>query len=92
MYHITSYSKKKAKELNVQIRPSTNQKKKKIDVFKDDKKIASIGAIGYNDYPTYIIKNGLKYANERRKLYKQRHEKDRLVKNSNGFWSDNLLW
>ena len=38
MYHITNYSKKKAKELNVQIRPSTNQKKK-IDVFKDNKKI-----------------------------------------------------
>jgi len=91
MYHITSYSKKKAKELNVQIRPSTNPKKK-LDVYKDNNKIASIGAIGYNDYPTYIIKNGLKYANERRKLYKQRHEKDRLVKNSNGFFSDNILW
>ena len=91
MYHITSYSKKKAKELNVQIRPSINPKKK-LDVYKDNNKIASIGAIGYNDYPTYIIKNGLKYANERRKLYKQRHEKDRLVKNSNGFFSDNILW
>jgi hypothetical protein len=91
MYHITSYSKKKAKELNVQIRPSTNPKKK-LDVYKDNNKIASIGAIGYNDYPTYIMKNGLKYANERRKLYKQRHEKDRLVKNSNGFFSDNILW
>jgi len=50
MYHITNYSKKKAKELNVQIRPSNNpKKKKKIDVYKDDKKIASIGDINYFD-------------------------------------------
>ena len=91
MYHITNYSKKKAKELDVQIRPSTNPKKK-LDVYKDNNKIASIGSINYNDYPTYIIKNGLKYANERRKLYKQRHEKDRFVKNSNGFFADRILW
>ena len=91
MYHITNYSKKKAKELNVQIRPSTNPKKK-IDVFKDDKKIASIGDINYFDYPNYIIKDGFKKVNERRKLYKLRHAKDRLVKNSNGYFSDRILW
>ena len=91
MYHITSYSKKKAKELNVKIKPATNSKKK-LDVFKDNKKIASVGAIGYDDYPTYIIKKNLNYANERRKLYKQRHQKDRLIKNSNGFYADRLLW
>ena len=37
MYHITSYSKKKAKELNVKIKPATNSKKK-LDVYKDNKK------------------------------------------------------
>jgi hypothetical protein len=37
-YKITNYSKIKAKELNVDIKPSTNPKKK-IDVFKNDKKI-----------------------------------------------------
>jgi len=91
MYHITNYTKNKANELKVQIKPSTNSKKK-LDVFKNSKKIASVGAIGYNDYPTYIIKNGIKYADERRKLYKERHQKDRLIKNSNGFYADRLLW
>ena len=46
MYKITDYSIKKAKQLNVTIRPSGN-KKKKIDVIKDGKVIASIGAKGY---------------------------------------------
>jgi hypothetical protein len=91
MYHITNYTKQKAKELNVTIKPSTN-KNKKIDVFKNNKKIASIGAIGYNDYPNYIIKNDKAYAHERRRLYRIRHNKDRNVKNSNGFYANKLLW
>eukprot|EP01038_Epipyxis_sp_PR26KG_P006641 gene6641-9117_t len=60
-YKITDYSYSKAKKLGVDIKPSKN-KNKKIDVFKNDKKIASIGAIGYNDYPTYISKKGVEYA------------------------------
>jgi hypothetical protein len=91
MYHITNYTKQKAKELNVTIKPSTN-KNKKIDVFKNNKKIASVGAIGYNDYPNYIIKNDKAYAHERRRLYRIRHNKDRNVKNSNGFYANKLLW
>ena len=62
-YKITDYSYSQAKKLNVQIKPSTN-KKKKIDVFKNDKKIASIGFIGFFDFPTFIDKKGLAYANE----------------------------
>jgi len=89
MYHITNYTKNKAKLLNVTVKNSSNPKKK-IDVFKDNKKIASIGAIGYNDYPTYILKNGLKYANERRKLYRIRHKND--LNSGNGFYSNKLLW
>jgi hypothetical protein len=57
MYEITPYSKLKAKELGVQIKKSTNPKKK-LDVFKNDKKVASCGAIGYSDYPTYIKTKG----------------------------------
>lgn len=91
MYDITDYTKKKAKELGVIVKPSTN-KKKKIDVFKKDKKIASVGAIGYKDYPTYIIEKGKSYADSRRRLYKVRHNKDRKQVGSNGWWSDNLLW
>jgi hypothetical protein len=33
---------------------NSKNKKKKIDVFKNDKKVASIGAIGYYDYPSYV--------------------------------------
>ena len=91
MYHITNYSKNKAKELNVIIKPSKN-KNKKIDVFKDGKKIASVGAIGYMDYPNYIETKGLKYANERKKLYKLRHKNDLNKPNSNGFYANKLLW
>jgi hypothetical protein len=91
MYQITNYTKQKAKELNVKIKPSSNPKKK-IDVYKDNKKIASVGAIGYDDYPTYIIKKGKLYADEKRKLYKLRHSKDRNVINSNGYYADKLLW
>jgi hypothetical protein len=51
MYHITDYTKKKAKEIGVQIKPST-KKNKKIDVFRDGRLIVSVGDIRYYDYPT----------------------------------------
>ena len=88
-YKITDYSYQKAKQLNVDIKPSTN-KNKKIDVFKNNKKIASIGAIGYLDYPNFIKKNGLEYANQRKKLYKLRHKKD--LNSKNGKWASAILW
>ena len=91
VYQIKPYSYEQAKKLNVEIKPS-NKKDKKIDVYKDKKYICSVGDIHYYDYPTYIQNNGIKFANERRKLYKQRHQKDRLIKNSNGFYADRLLW
>jgi hypothetical protein len=88
-YKITNYSYQKAKQLNVDIKPSTN-KNKKIDVFKNNKKIASIGAIGYLDYPNFIKKKGLEYANQRKKLYKLRHKKD--LNSKNGKWASAILW
>jgi hypothetical protein len=91
-YKITNYSKNKAKEYNVIIKPS-KKKNKKLDVYdKDDKLIASIGAKGYSDYPTYILNEGKEYADTRRKLYKIRHQKDRIIKNTPGFWADRILW
>ena len=89
MYQITKYSYDQAKKLNVEIKPNTN-KKKKIDVFKNNSKIASIGAIGYNDYPTFIIKKGLSYANQKKKLYKLRHKND--LNGKNGFYANKILW
>ena len=77
--------------MGVKVKPSTN-KTKKIDVYRNNKKIASVGANGMNDFPTYIKKRGLKYAKTRRHLYKQRHEKDRHTKWSRGWLADKLLW
>ena len=91
MYQITSYTKKKAKELDVTVKPSTN-KKKKIDVYKNNKKVASVGAIGYLDYPNFLKSKGKEYADEKRRLYKIRHSKDLKVKDSPGFYANNLLW
>ena len=91
MYRIKPYTKRQARKLGVTVKPS-KVKGKKIDVFKNGKQIASIGGRGYKDYATYISERGLEYANKRRKLYKQRHEKDRKVKGSNGFYADKILW
>jgi len=60
MYKITEYTKARAKELGVTVKPSTN-KNKKIDVYKSGIKIASVGGINqdgtpYMDYPNYIKK------------------------------------
>lgn len=90
-YKITEYTKRKADKLGVQIKNSKN-KSKKIDIFKKEKKIASIGALGYDDYPTYIKKKGKDYADKRRKLYKIRHQKDRTKKGTPSWYADNLLW
>ena len=91
MYFITNYTREQAKKLGVTVKQSGN-KDKKIDVIKNKVVIASVGAIGYSDYPTYMRTHGLEYANKRRKLYKIRHNDDRKIVNSNGFYADRLLW
>ena len=91
MYAITKYTYAQARKLGVQVKPSAN-KTKKIDVFKKDKKVCSIGAYGMNDFPTYIKLKGRAYANTRRKLYKIRHTRDRTIKGSCGWYADKLLW
>lgn len=91
-YKILPYTFSQAEKIGVTVKPSTNAQKK-IDVFdKSGKKLASVGAIGYLDYPYYILKHGKKYADERRRLYKIRHESDRHIKGSNGYYADKLLW
>ena len=91
-YTILPYTYTKAKRLDVTVKPSS-VKGKKIDVFdKNGNKLASIGALGMNDYPTWTKKMGKAFADRRRKAYKQRHEKDRHVRGSAGFYADKLLW
>ena len=95
-YRITNYTKAQAKKLGVSVRQSS-VKGKKIDVIKDGKKVASVGAIGYNDYPTFkrleergSVPKGT--ADKRRALYKNRHDKDRKKVGSRGYYADKLLW
>ncbi len=90
-YVIRSYTKKQAMRLGVTLKVSTNPKYK-LDVFKNGQRIARCGACGYADYPTFMATRGRKYATTRRRLYKQRHEKDRHVVGSRGYYADKLLW
>ena len=94
-FTITNYHRNKAKNLGVNIRYSENPDKK-LDVFKDGKKVASIGAAGYMDYILYKKaeakgKYPKGYAEKRRKLYRIRHKKNN-VKGTAGYYAYNILW
>lgn len=91
-YRIKPYSFRRAEELGVVIKPS-KVSGKKIDVFnKKGEKLASIGAIGYGDYPTFLEQKGKPFADEKRRLYKMRHAKDRVVRGTAGYYADKILW
>jgi len=93
-YKITNYTKDRAKEIDVKVYPAIN-KKYKLDIYDmDGKKIASIGANGMGDYPTYKKLEELGqypkgYAKERQRLYKIRHKNDN---GTAGFYANKLLW
>jgi len=74
----------RAKKLGVTVQAST-RKHKKLDIFKNGEKIASIGDKRYSDY----LQHG---DEERRKRYKQRHEKDRHEVGTPGYYADKILW
>lgn len=90
-YKITSRQRKNAKRLGVMIKSSSNPLKK-LDVFRNGKKITEIGAKGYNDYDIYLRTKGKKYADERRRLYKIRHQSNRTKRGSTGYYADQILW
>jgi hypothetical protein len=97
-YKISTYSFQRAVELGVSIKPST-RKGKKIDVYTLNFKslICSIGAIGYNDYPTYmeLERNGkavIGTAAQKRRNYKLRHQNNRKKVGTPGYFADKLLW
>lgn len=87
-YKIQPYTFEQAKKLGVQIKPST-KKDKKIDVFKNNKLITSVGQLGYKDYPTYLKEKGKQVADDRKRLYKLRHKKNDGIA---GYYANNLLW
>ena len=91
MYSITSYSFKKAKLLNVDIQPSKH-KNKKIDVYKNGKFICSIGDLKYFDFPTYQAKYNLEYAKKRQALYHLRHNKEKNITGTAGYYAFHILW
>ena len=62
---ITKYSYNKAKELNWSIKVSKNPLKK-VDVYKDNIFLDSIGSSEHMDYPHYIRVYNLEYANKRK--------------------------
>lgn len=90
-YKIKRHSYLQARKLGVQIKPSSKAGKK-IDVFKNGKKLASIGAIGYGDFPTFKQKYGSAFAEKRRKAYKSRHKANLGVKNTPGYFANKILW
>ena len=91
MYEITDYTRRAARRLGVEVRPS-KVKGKKLDVFASGEKVASVGALGYGDFPTFVKTKGREFAEARRAAYKKRHAKDRSVPGTPGFYADRLLW
>jgi len=91
MFKIDSAHLKNAKKLGVEIKPSKT-KGKKLDVFRGDDKVATIGDLKYSDYRSYIKKDGLEYANERKRLYKIRHNKNKDNVGTPSFYADKILW
>ena len=91
-YQITPYTFQQAKKIGVFVLPSHNVKFK-IDVYSKNKQfITSCGATGYMDYGLYLENYTKEYADKRRALYKKRHQKDRSVVGSRGWFADKLLW
>ena len=78
-------ARRRAKSLGVIVKPST-KKYKKLDVYdKDGEFLVSIGDIRYEDF--LIHKDP-----ERRRRYKQRHEKYRHTPGTASFFADKILW
>jgi hypothetical protein len=75
---------RKAKKLGVKVKLST-RKNKKLDVFKNEKKVGSIGDIRYADFNIHKDK-------KRRELYKKRHNKYRKKVGTNSYYADKILW
>jgi hypothetical protein len=73
-----------ASKIGVTVKPST-VKNKKLDVFKNDKKIASIGDIRYADYLTHND-------DKRKENYLKRHAKTRSKIGTPSYYAAKILW
>jgi len=98
-YKIKPRQFKAAKRINVEIKPSS-KKNKKIDIYKDDKIIGSIGGVKkdntfYMDYASYLETLPKKEANQKKENYLKRHSKEPKMKDgkrTNSYYSDVILW
>ena len=90
-YNITDYTYKQAEKYGVEVKPS-KRREKKLDVFKDGKRVATVGAIKYGDFATYLQTRGQEYAEERRALFKKRFNRYIKKPNTNAWWASVLLW
>ena len=90
-YQIKAAQRSRAKALGVTIKPS-KVKGKKLDVFKGEKKVASIGALGMGDWETFKKTKGKEFADKRRKAYKSRHQKTRVKVGTPSYYADKILW
>ncbi len=86
---LLSKANRKAKKINVIVKPS-QRKNKKLDVFKNGKKVASIGHIKYKDFILYSLTDR-KLAKKRRELYEKRHRKN-IKKRGAGWYAYKILW
>jgi hypothetical protein len=78
MYEILPRTFKQAKKIGVIVKPS-RYAKYKIDIFdKQDNYLYSGGDSKYSDYPHYIKTHGKEYADERKRLYANRHQNETI--------------
>lgn len=77
-------AKSNAKKLGVEVKVST-VKNKKLDVYKNGDKVASIGDVRYGDF----LQTGDK---QKQKNYKSRHQKNRTKVGTAGYYADKILW
>jgi hypothetical protein len=90
-YQITSRQRANARRIGVKIKPST-VKGKKLDVFKGDKKVASIGAASMMDFDRWKAKEGIEKANARRKAFRSRFAKQRTKVGTPAYYASEILW
>ena len=77
-------ARKNAATLGVEVKKSTKTHKK-LDVFRSNQKLASIGDKRYTDF----LQTGDK---EQQKRYKSRHQKTRVKVGTPSFYADRILW
>jgi len=91
LYKIKPFQRYLARQIGVEVKPSTKGCYK-MDVFdKEGKYLTSIGDRRYDDYLSYVENVGYDYAERRKELYWKRHKKDN-VEGTRGWFALKILW